>query len=418
MRTNADVDADVRMRGFSSRCDVDRVLDLIRQHAHPLSSETVSLQEAAGRVLTDHLIATTSVPSFARSAMDGYALRGEETFGASAYNPLTFRVIGESMPGRPYAGTMGPGESVRIMTGACIPDGANAVVMAEYASELRRALGTEVAVTEPVPPGRHVGQIGEDIEAGQQVLSAGRHLRPQDIGLLASIGVSHLAVVRRPVVRVVITGDELLPPGSVPDESKIIDSNSLMLEALIRRDGGVPVCGEIVPDRRDRVQAAILAPAGDIVLVSGGSSVGAEDHAPLIVAESGELLVHGVAMRPSSPTGMGRVQGRLIFLLPGNPVSCLAAYDFFAGPAIRLLGGRNYDWPYRSVRSRLVSKITSAVGRVDYVRVRVTSAGAEPIAISGASILSSTTRADGFVVVPRDNEGHAAGEEVSVFLYD
>jgi molybdopterin molybdotransferase len=191
-----------------------------------------------------------------------------------------------------------------------------------------------------------------------------------------------------------------------------------MLDALVRRDGGVPVSGEIVPDRRGRVQAAITDPEGDILLVSGGSSVGAEDHAPMIVADSGELLVHGVAMRPSSPTGMGRVHDRLVFLLPGNPVSCLAAYDFFAGPAIRLLGGRSAEWPHRTVRARLTSKIASAVGRVDYVRVRLTPAGVEPIAISGASILSSTTRADGFVIIPRDSEGNAPGQEVEVFLYD
>jgi molybdopterin molybdotransferase len=138
----------------------------------------------------------------------------------------------------------------------------------------------------------------------------------------------------------------------------------------------------------------------------------------MVVAARGELLIHGVAMRPSSPTGMGRVGGRLVFLLPGNPVSCLCAYDFFAGPAIRLLGGRNPDWPHRTVRARLVSKIVSAVGRVDYVRVRITPAGVEPLAISGASILSSTTRADGFVIVTKDSEGHAPGEEVTVLLYD
>jgi molybdopterin molybdotransferase len=216
----------------------------------------------------------------------------------------------------------------------------------------------------------------------------------------------------------VITGDELLPPGSVPSGAQIVDSNSLMLDALVGRDGGVPLRGAIVPDRREAVEAAILDPAGDLVLVSGGSSVGAEDHAPNVVAQHGELLAHGVAMRPSSPAGLGRIGQRLVFLLPGNPVSCLCAYDFFAGPAIRLLGGGSPDWPYRTVRARLAGKIASAVGRVDYVRVRLTDAGVEPLAISGASILSSTTRADGFVIVAKDSEGHAPGEEVTVFLYD
>jgi molybdopterin molybdotransferase len=350
--------------------------------------------------------------------MDGYAVRGEETFGASDYNPLTFRVIGEALPGRPFAGIVGLGEAVRIMTGAPLPHGADAVVMAEYAREAEGPGGREVAVTEAVPPGRHVGQIGEDIQAGQCLLHAGRILRPQDVGALASVGIATIPVVRRPTVRLVITGDELLPLGSMPTGIHIVDSNSVMLEALVRRDGGIPLGGPIVPDRRATVEAALLDPAGDLVLISGGSSVGAEDHAPLVVAEHGELLVHGVAMRPSSPAGVGRLGGRLVFLLPGNPVSCLCAYDFFGGPAIRLLGGRSPDWPHRQVRAPLARKISSAVGRVDYVRVRVTPAGVEPLAISGASILSSTIRADGFVIVGRDSEGHAPGEEVLVYLYD
>ncbi len=411
--------ADVRMRGFQVRADVEHVTRLVRELARALGAESAGLHAAAGRVLAADVAASVPVPRFARSAMDGYAVRGEETFGASEYNPLVFRLIGESMPGRPFAGSVAAGEAVRIMTGAAVPRGADAVAMAEYATESSGPAGRVVAVTEPVPPGRHIGQIGEDIEAGQTLLRAGRVLRPQDVGVLASIGMACVSVVRRPIVRLVITGDELLPPGSIPTDERIVDSNSLMLDALVRRDGGVPVRGDIVPDRRDLVESAIVDPAGDLIIVSGGSSVGAEDHAPMIVAERGELLVHGVAMRPSSPAGMGRVGERLVFLLPGNPVSCLCAYDFFAGPAIRLLGGRSPDWPHRTARARLAQKIASAVGRVDYVRVRLAPDGTvEPLAISGASILSSTTRADGVVIVPRDSEGHGPGEEVTVFFYD
>jgi molybdopterin molybdotransferase len=406
------------MRGFTSRKDVAEVCRLVWELAKPLEAESIGLAEAAGRVLAGELTAPVPVPRFPRAAMDGFALRGEETFGASDYNPLTFRLIGEAMPGRPFAGTLQSGEAVRIMTGAPLPQGADAVVMAETAREADGPGGREVAVADAVPPGRHVGQIGEDIAAGQRLLSAGRILRPQDVGALASVGIARVPVIRRPVVRLVITGNELLPPGSQPTATHIVDSNSLMLEAMIRRDGGIPLLGPLVPDRRPAVEAALLDPAGDLVIVSGGSSVGAEDHAPMLVAEHGKLLVHGVAMRPSSPSGMGLLGRRLVFLLPGNPVSCLCAYDFFAGPAIRLLGGRSPDWPHRQVRAPLVRKIASAVGRVDYVRVRLTTDGVEPLAISGASILSSTIRADGFVIVGRDSEGHAPGDTVLVYLYD
>jgi molybdopterin molybdotransferase len=406
------------MRGFRSRADVADAVRLIHDLARPLAAERVRLEESAGRVLATDITAPIPVPRFARAAMDGYAVRGEETFGASDYNPLTLALVGEAFPGRPFAGTVASGQAVRIMTGAPLPTGADAVVMAEYAQESDGGGPPSVTVTEAVPPGRHVGGIGEDVEAGQLLLSAGRVLRPQDVAVLASVGAAEVAVVRRPVVRLVITGDELLPPGTMPEGCRIVDSNSLMLDALARRDGGVVHRGGIVPDRREAVEAALLAEEGDVILVSGGSSVGAEDHAPAIVAARGELLVHGLAMRPSSPAGFGRLGGRLVFLLPGNPVSCLCAYDFFAGPAIRLLGGRSGDWPYRRIHVKVARKIVSDIGRVDYARVRLTDAGVEPIATSGASILSSTTRADGFIVVPRDSEGYAPGDDATVYLYD
>jgi molybdopterin molybdotransferase len=293
------------------------------------------------------------------------------------------------------------------------------VVQAEAAEEVGDVIPPRVRVTEPVPPGRHVGHIGEDIASNTVVLRAGRVLRPQDVGVLASIGASPIAVLRRPQVTILITGDELLPVGARPQGYQIVDSNSVMLAALVRRDGGLPQVAPLVPDRADQVRAAMLDTTADLVLVSGGSSVGQEDHAPRILAELGELCVHGVALRPASPAGFGFLPGgRPVFLLPGNPVSCLCAYDLFAGIAVRLLGGRAPEMPYRRVTLPLARKIASAVGRVDYVRVQVHAGHVEPLATSGASILSSTTRADGFVLVPRDSEGYPAGEFVCVQLYD
>jgi molybdopterin molybdotransferase len=393
---------------------VETVLTILRQRLQPLAAEPRDLRTAAGRVLAADVAAPMAVPPFDRSAMDGYALRGEETFGAGPYNPLEFQVLGESKPGKAFAGQVGPGQAVRIMTGAPIPAGADAVLVAESAEEH----GGVVRITDAVPPGRHVGRRGEDIAQGTTVLRAGRVLRPQDVAILASIGVGQVPVVRQPLVELIITGDELLPPGSQPQGCLIVDSNSVMLEALVRRDGGIPHSGSIVPDRRELVRTAFISSPADVILVSGGSSVGTEDHAPLVLAEEGELTVHGVAMRPSSPTGLGFLGTRPVFLLPGNPVSCLAAYDFFAGPAIRRLGGRDMDWPHRRVHLPLTRKLVSAVGRVDYVRVQIGNGQVEPLATSGASILSSTTRADGFVIVPCDSEGLPPGELVWVYLYD
>jgi molybdopterin molybdotransferase len=189
-----------------------------------------------------------------------------------------------------------------------------------------------------------------------------------------------------------------------------------MLAALAERDGAIVNSSGVVRDVPDAILGGLTADV-DVVIVSGGSSVGLEDLAPMLVAAHGTLAIHGIAMRPSSPTGMGTVGSRLVFLLPGNPVSALCAYDFFAGRALRVLGGRPAAWPYRSVRAALARKLSSPVGRVDYARVRLEGGNVEPLSVAGASVLSSTTRADGFVVVPEDSEGFPAGADVEVWLY-
>jgi len=227
----------------------------------------------------------------------------------------------------------------------------------------------------------------------------------------------------------VITGNELLPTGSKPHDYQITDANGPMLAALAERDGAVVEFPGLIRDDADAISAAlgvgpalsqvghVLPDVPDIIIVSGGSSVGIEDLAPMLVAQYGKLAIHGIAMRPSSPTGMGTLGSRLVFLLPGNPVSALCAYDFFAGRAIRVLGGRAKQWPYRGVRGTLTRKISSPIGRLDYARVKFDSGRVEPVSVSGASLLSSTTRADGFVIVEQDSEGYAAGSEVEVWLY-
>jgi molybdopterin molybdotransferase len=405
---------DVRMRGFAERADVEEVDAFLGDHAHALEAEPVELLECVGRVLAEDLRSEVDVPGFARSAMDGYAVRGEDTFGAGTYEPITLTLEGEALPGRSFPGRVESGKAVRVMTGAPLPAGADAVVMAEVCEER----DGKVEISEAVAPHKHVGAVGEDIRSGDRVLRAGRRLRAQDAGLLASIGVSSVRCVRRPRVQLVITGDELLPAGSRPEGPRIVDSNSVVLRSLIARDGGEVLPFEILQDRPEIIRDALIRPGADVVVVSGGSSVGTEDHAPRLVAELGQLHFHGISMRPSSPTGIGRVQGRLVFLLPGNPVSCLCAYEFFAGPHLRALGGRFRGWPHRRVRLPLARKISSAVGRTDYVRVAIENQRVVPIATSGASILSSTVRAAGCVLVPRELEGMPDGAEVEVLLYD
>jgi molybdopterin molybdotransferase len=407
------VPADVRMRGFTHRTTVEMAWQWMDARGRTLEEEPVGLVQAAGRVLARDIVSNVSVPLFPRAMMDGYAVQAADTQGAAPYQRLPLQVIGELLPGVEPSQTVRPGQAIRIMTGACLPAGADAVLPVERTeSEAGQVYALDV-----VTPGKNVGEIGEDILAGQQVLSRGRRLRPQDVGVLSSIGIPHVPVIRRPRVRVIVTGNELLPPGSQPFGQRIVDANSPMLMALVERDGGIPIHPGLVPDRPDAIWEAFQDDA-DLFLVSGGSSVGQEDHAPLLLAQHGELAIHGIAMRPSSPTGIGQWNGRLVILLPGNPVSCLCAYDFFAGRAIRTLGGRSPDWPYRRTCARLARKLVSTVGRVDYARVRWQEDRLEPLAISGASMLSSTTRADGFVIISEDSEGFPADAEVEVFLYE
>jgi molybdopterin molybdotransferase len=350
--------------------------------------------------------------------MDGYALKGEETFGATAYTPATFRCVGQSRPGLPCTLAIGPGEAVQVATGAPLPEGADAVIPFEGTG----GGGESIAVYEAVPEGRHVSRAGEDIAPGTTVLDTGRVLRPQDLGVLSALGEAQVAVVRRPSVAIIVTGDELLRPATPSQGFQIPDTNSVMIGALLGRDGGnAEVCGPI-PDDRAKIERAIAeaAPRADLLLVTGGSSAGPEDHVPGIIAGMGQLIAHGIALRPASPTGVGLICGGQlpVVLMPGNPVSCLCAYDFIAGPIVRRLAGRPNPWSYPCLKLPLARKLTSTVGRVDYARVRISSGMVEPLSISGASILSSVSRADGFVVIPEEREGYAAGIEVEVCCYD
>jgi molybdopterin molybdotransferase len=407
------------MKGFTRRHTVAAALVWLDAQLRPLDAETVSLHAAAGRILASPVTSDTDVPGFDRATMDGYAVVSDSTEGATAYSRIPLTVIGDALPGAPFVKSVARGNAVRIMTGAPMPGGADAVLPAEF---VEADASNRIAALATVSPGKNVGRRGEDIVRGTTVLEAGRHLRPQDVGVLSSIGVGQVSVVRRPRVRLVITGNELLPAGSQPRGFQITDANGPMLTALAERDGGIVDFPGLIPDDEDAIAGAIGPPEGgphdpDIVIVSGGSSVGIEDLAPTLVATHGELAVHGIAMRPSSPTGLGRVGRRLVFLIPGNPVSALCAYDFFAGRAIRALGGRPKEWPYRRARGVLARKISSQIGRLDYARVRVEDGRVEPLSIAGASVLSSTTRADGFVVIPDDSEGFPSGADVDVWLY-
>lgn len=410
---------EISMVGFEQRTSVDRAWQWLSEQCRPLASERVPLEVAAGRVLADDVISPCHVPGFERAMMDGFAAQAQDIQGATDLSPIRLRLVGEAWPGRAAEACVSAGEAIQVMTGAPMPAGADVVVPVEMAE--RKSVSTAghdiVEVASPLPAGKHVGRIGEDIALGETVLGAGRRLRPQDLGVLSSIGCPEASVVGRPRVRLCLTGNELLPAGSKPRDFQITDANSPLLRPLIERDGGECCFDGITRDDPDAILEVLRQPA-DVILISGGSSVGAEDFAPKLIRENGELPIHGISMRPSSPAGLGKFGDALVFLLPGNPVSCLCAYDFFAGRAIRALSGRPKSWPYSAISAPLLQDLSSKLGRLDYARVKLVDGQVEPLAISGASVLSSTTKADGFVLVQENVEGFAAGTMVEVFLYE
>ena len=413
--SDSPVPRDVRMRGFSTRAAVRDVWEWIdAKTGQWLSIESVRLAQAHGRVLAEDVIALRDVPEFERSAMDGFALRSSDTALSSEATPVMCSVLGTAFPGRPFHGVVGSGQAVQIMTGAPVPPGADAVIPVEAT----QFAGETVQVRAPIAAGKHVGRIGEDIATGQKLLTRGRRMRPQDVALLASLGHDIVPVIRQPRVRVLVTGNELVAPGTQRGPYQIFDSNTQLLLGLIARDGGLLIEQIHVADDRDLLRQHIGAPGADVLLVAGGSSVGLEDHAPTLIAELGELPWHGVAMRPAGPSGVGRIGSTLVCLLPGNPVSCLCAYDVFAGRLIRRLGGRSHEWPYHSQTLPLLQPIDSVLGRMDYLRVRITAAGVEALALSGAARLSSTVTSDGFLIVPDEITRYEAGTPVTVWQYD
>jgi len=403
---------DIRMRGFRERSTVAEALSAALDGITALPAEDIAVTNAANRILAADVASSVDVPSFRRAMMDGYAVRAEDTYGASVYNPIPLLVVDSSMPGSPSAVTVETGTCVRIMTGAPIPDGADAVLKVEDTG----GTGDAIEARAPVPVGRNAARIGEDVNAGDRVLSAGTTLLPPDVGMLAAIGADPISVVRQPVVRIIVSGDELVAPGDVPSGSSIVDSNSPMLAALVERDGGIPQITRLRDDPLE-MTGALSLPGADVIVTSGAASVGSEDRVPVLVGELGALSIHGITMRPSAPTGVGTIDGVRVLILPGNPVACLAAYDFFAGPVVRTLAGRTPEWPYQTRVATRSRRLVSQVGRTDYARVVVDGDFVEPIAISGSSILSSVTGASGFVVVPAESEGYAEGTTIEVHCY-
>ena len=402
------------VRPIRGTISIDEARELLFGAVTPIArSERVALGHADGRVLAEPVVSRIDVPPFDRAAMDGYAVIAEDTFGASASAPRTLRCIESVYTGQVGSSQLASGTCVEIATGAPLPSGANAVVMVE---ETERGPGDSVRVLTPVYPTQHVGRRASDISSGQALLSPGDLLTPSRIGALAAVGISQVAVYGRPRIAILSTGNEIVEPGQPLQPGQIYDINRFTLASVIDAHGGVAVPYPTVPDTHEDLTAAVNDTAGDDVLVfSGGSSVGERDLILDVIGRMGEVIFHGIAVKPGKPTALGRIGNRLVLGMPGNPTSCLSNAYLLLVPMLRRMA-RLPEFRPLIVRVPLARRVVSTTGRHQFYTVRIEQGQAVP-AFKGSGDITSMSQADGYFEIPAHTDIVEAGEMVDVKLF-
>jgi len=389
-----------------------------------LETEEVDLVNGLGRILAQEITAPEELPPFSRSTMDGFAVRARDTFGCSESEPAMLEIIGEiSMGTSGQAISLNPGQTCRIWTGGELAARADAVVMIEYSHLLDKQT---VELFKPVAPGENVIRAGEDTTSGQQVLPRGRKLRPQDMGVLAGLGITSVTVHRRPVVAILSTGDELVPPEEQPGPGQIRDINSTTLAALVEESGCIASTIGIIGDDFDTMFATCekTLNGADMILLSGGSSVGKRDFTLKVLEKlkNSELLAHGVAIRPGKPTILARIGNKALFGLPGHVASAMVVFYLLVRPLLLKLGGMDAPLNLLPLTVTTGEQIPSAIGREEYVRVQLLWKNDNnlPVALpiyGKSGLLSPLVKADGLLVINRDCEGLDKGETGKVLLF-
>jgi len=389
----------------------------------PVGAESIFIGDALNRILSEEIVAEEDLPSFRRTTMDGYALRAGDTFGASENLPAFLELAGEVTMGQIPTDIVTPGKAVRISTGGMLPEGADAVVMIEYCHSLDEKT---IEVSRTVSPLENVVMPGDDFKKGVVIFEKGATLRPQDIGILAGLGIQSIAVYKRPKVAIISTGDEIIPIDQHPKPGQVRDINSYTLSAFCGQAGAIPVnlglCKDNFSDLREIVAGALST--CDTVWISGGSSVGVRDMT-LKVLESfdhAQLLVHGIAISPGKPAIISRIGGKAVFGLPGHVASAMVVAEIFLNPFLsRLAGVLNASGdPHCYLQAELTRNIESAGGRDDYIRVKLAKRDgrifAEPI-FGKSGLISTLVEAHGLLKIDRNTEGLYKGQPVEVMLF-
>lgn len=402
------------MKSFLTLKSVDEVLSLIRTFDR-LPEESISLDESAGRYLAQDWVAPEDLPGFARSTVDGYAVRAQDVFGAQEGSPALLECVGDCPMGSAPSFSLAPGQTARILTGGMLPEGADSVVMVEYSRPVGDNL---VELIRTQAPGDHVLERDEDAAEGSVLIPAGRRLRPQEVGLLAALGQQTVSVRRRPRVTILSTGDEVVQVERKPLPGQVRDVNSHSLAALCTGAGAEVRMAGLVGDDRAELEAAVREAAqwADVVLLSGGSSAGMRDHTVEVFLSmpDSSLLVHGAAISPGKPFILARTGGICLMGLPGQVTSALVCARVFLLPLLRhLQGGEETVTP--GVSAVLSRSVASAQGRRDFIRVRLSRSAdgwiADPVT-APSGLISGLVAADALVICPENSEGLYAGQSV------
>ncbi len=403
-----------RMRPFGDVISLDAARAILDATGAPIDrTETIPLSDAHGRVVAKDIIARDDVPPFSRAGMDGYAVQARDTHGASRGNPRTLAKVGTLYTGQVSPVPVRGGECIEISTGAPLPDGADAVVMVEETDSGPDGL---VRVFAEVRPHQNVGRQGADIQAGQVVVGAGDALNASRIGALAATGTVQMEVYARPRVAVLSTGNEVVEPGSALKPGQIYDINRFTLSAVVSENGGIPIAYPPAPDSLDALVSTLDdLLVCDIIVFSGGSSVGERDLVRDAITARGHLLFHGVAVKPGKPTGLGIVQNKPVFAMPGYPTSCLSNAHLLLVPMLRRLA-RLPPRINKTLTLPLAQRIASTSGRHQFYTVRIVNGAAEP-AFKASGDITSMSRADGYIEIPASIEVVEAGTPVDVTFF-
>jgi len=402
-----------RLKGFEKLISVDDALESFFDALKPkrLQSESIPIEDAMKRVAAENVLASTDLPRFDRSAVDGYAIRAGDTFDATQFKPRSFKLIREKIVHK--------GCAKEIWTGNTVPEGATAVVMLEHTRKVKNGF----EIVKPVTPGENISRKGEDIRKGERALETGTRINAYHVGLLAALGISKVDVVRKPRIAIVSTGNELVELGKGLSPGQIVNSNRFVLSGLCRELDAEPEYLGIAGDDEEEIRAKIAEglTKADVVITTGGTSVGVADLVPLVIGKLDKkgIVVHGVAMRPGMPTALGILKEKPIFVLSGNPVAAVFGFEVFVRPTLlELLGVQNETRPW--VEARLTKRVAGALGRRVYLRVKAIEQKGElrtePVSAKGSGLLSSLTKANGYVVIPDDREGLDKDEKVTVHL--